>query len=163
MTRIVLSAALVAAGVLTASVAHAQSSVTLWGQMDVGINYVSNQGGTHNFTMDDGVNGPDLLGLRGVEDLGGGTKAIFELVDQFSVDTGEFTADQSLFSHVAGGPAERPFRQVDGGESVRIHDGHAVLQRRRSLNCPATSTTSAPVRSRSSTCPATRRVRSTGT
>ncbi|MBB3000568.1 MAG: porin [Paraburkholderia tropica] len=101
MTRIVLSAALVAAGVLTASVAHAQSSVTLWGQMDVGINYVSNQGGTRNFMMDDGVNGPDLLGLRGVEDLGGGTKAIFELVDQFSVDTGEFTADQSLFSRTS--------------------------------------------------------------
>ncbi|WP_321893991.1 porin [Paraburkholderia tropica] len=99
--KIILAAAPCAAIVLGAPPVHAQSSVTLWGQMDVGVDYVSNQGGKHNFMMDDGVNGPDLLGLRGVEDLGGGTKAIFELVDQFSVDTGSFTANQSLFSRTS--------------------------------------------------------------
>ncbi|MGF6300756.1 hypothetical protein OKW42_004086 [Paraburkholderia sp. WC7.3d] len=39
-------------------------------------------GGKSNIKMDDGVNGPNLWGIRGSEDLGGGTKAIFELVNQ---------------------------------------------------------------------------------
>jgi predicted porin len=84
-----------------ATSAHAQSSVTLWGQMDVGVSYVSNQSGNHAVLMDDGINGPDLLGLRGVEDIGGGTRVVFELVDQYSVDTGQFTSGQSLFSRTS--------------------------------------------------------------
>jgi predicted porin len=92
-------AVLVGACVTTA--AHAQSSVTLFGMVDTGITYVSNQSGQHNVKMDDGVNGPNLWGFRGVEDLGGGTKAIFELVDQFQVDNGEFMPNSSLFSRLS--------------------------------------------------------------
>ncbi|MFM0650144.1 porin [Paraburkholderia sediminicola] len=81
--------------------AHAQSSMTLFGLIDTGITYVSNQAGSHNVKMDDGVNGPNLWGFRGVEDLGGGTKAIFELVDQFQVDNGQFMPNSSLFSRTS--------------------------------------------------------------
>ena len=81
--------------------AHAQSSVTLFGMIDTGISYVSNQAGKHNVKMDDGVNGPNLWGFKGVEDLGGGTKAIFELVDQFQVDNGGFMPNSSLFSRTS--------------------------------------------------------------
>lgn len=86
---------------LVATGAHAQSSMTLFGLIDSGITYVSNQGGKHNLKMDDGVNGPNLWGFRGVEDLGGGTKAIFELVDQFQVDNGQFMPNSSLFSRTS--------------------------------------------------------------
>lgn len=81
--------------------AFSQSTVTLWGMVDTGITYVSNQGGQHNVKMDDGVNGPNLWGLKGIEDLGGGTKAIFELVSQFQVDNGSFMPNKSLFSRNA--------------------------------------------------------------
>ncbi len=80
----------VLASTLMSTAAHAQSSVTLFGLMDTGVTYVSNQGGKSNVKMDDGVNGPNLWGIRGSEDLGGGTKAIFELVNQYQLNNGQF-------------------------------------------------------------------------
>lgn len=68
--------------------AHAQSSVQLWGAIDAGVTMVTNQKGGHNYTMDNGIAMPNLWGLRGTEDLGGGTKAIFEFIDQFNLGTG---------------------------------------------------------------------------
>lgn len=70
--------------------AHADSgnSVTLWGVMDAGITAVSNVKGGHAYVTDTGIASPDLWGIRGSEDLGGGTRAVFELVDQFNGGTG---------------------------------------------------------------------------
>jgi predicted porin len=69
--------------------AYAQSSVTLFGILDVGLSYVSNEAGSHNFIAQDSVYTPSLWGLHGVEDLGGGYKAVFDLQSQFSVNSGE--------------------------------------------------------------------------
>jgi len=71
-----------------ASEAHAQSSVTLFGLMDVGLSYVPNENGSHNFKADDSIWTPSVWGIRSAEDLGGGYKAVFELVSQFAVNTG---------------------------------------------------------------------------
>nr|WP_322044683.1 porin [Paraburkholderia sp. J67] len=89
------------AGLTCAASALAQSSVTLYGMMDTGITYVSNQGGHSNVKMDDGVNGPNLWGLTGTEDLGGGNKAFFQLVNQFQIDNGSFMPNKSLFSRTS--------------------------------------------------------------
>ncbi|WP_233852967.1 porin [Paraburkholderia sp. HD33-4] len=71
-----------------AGAAHAQSSVTLYGLLDQGINYISNDGGHANWTNTSGVlNGP-RWGLKGSEDLGGGLKAIFTLENGFSISSG---------------------------------------------------------------------------
>lgn len=72
-----------------ASVAHAQSSVTLFGLLDVGLSYISNENGSHNFKADDSIWTPSLWGIRGVEDLGGGYRTVFELASQFAVYTGK--------------------------------------------------------------------------
>ncbi|NIF52019.1 porin [Burkholderia sp. Ax-1724] len=97
-TKIALA---ILASILMSATAHAQSSVTLFGLIDTGVTYVSNQSGSHNIKMDDGVNGPNLWGMRGVEDLGGGTKALFELVNQFQVNNGQFMPNASLFSRTS--------------------------------------------------------------
>ena len=78
-------------GVL-ASAAHAQSSVTLYGLIDVGITYTNSQltshGGHSNWHETSGAVDGSRWGLRGAEDLGGGLKAIFTLENGFNVNNG---------------------------------------------------------------------------
>lgn len=73
-----------------AAQAYAQTSgsVTLYGVMDAGITYVSNSGGHSNLKFDDGIMSPNMWGIKGDEDLGGGSHAVFNLVNQFAVGTG---------------------------------------------------------------------------
>ncbi len=74
----------------TTSPVHAQSSssVTLYGVLDAGITYVTNQKGGHSYSMDNGIASPNLWGMRSTEDLGGRNHAVFELIDQFNLGTG---------------------------------------------------------------------------
>nr|WP_061164552.1 porin [Caballeronia temeraria] len=75
------------------SEAHAQSSVTLYGIIDEGVNYTSNvqtsPGNGHNlFNLSSGILSGSRWGLRGVEDVGGGMKAVFVLESGFDVNNG---------------------------------------------------------------------------
>lgn len=70
-------------------VAAAQSNVTLYGIMDAGVTYITNQAGGHNTILATGMQVPNLFGLQGAEDLGGGLKAIFKLEGQFGIENGE--------------------------------------------------------------------------
>ena len=74
---------------LFASSAMAQSSVTLYGIIDTGITYVSNEGGSHNVKEDDGIYYGNRWGLKGNEDLGQGLSAVFNLENGFSLGTGK--------------------------------------------------------------------------
>ncbi|WP_120296345.1 porin [Paraburkholderia sp. BL23I1N1] len=71
----------------TGGVAHAQSSVTLYGIIDSGIEYVNNVGvaRTSVWRMPSlSGNYPSRWGLTGTEDLGGGNRTIFTLESGFS-------------------------------------------------------------------------------
>ena len=72
-----------------AGVAQAQSSVTLYGIADVGLNYTSNSGGNRLYNMSSGVLQGSRWGLRGSEDLGGGLKAVFVLENGFTLSNGK--------------------------------------------------------------------------
>ncbi|HEM7882027.1 TPA: porin [Burkholderia cenocepacia] len=78
-----------AAAASFATVAHAQSSVTLYGVLDAGITYQSNVGGKSLWSMGSGID-QSRFGLRGSEDLGGGLKAIFTLESGFNIGNGRF-------------------------------------------------------------------------
>jgi predicted porin len=71
-----------------AAPAFAQSSVTLYGIIDVGITYVNNAAGHAQWQEQSGIVQGSRWGLKGVEDLGGGTKAIFQLENGFSPNNG---------------------------------------------------------------------------
>ncbi|MES2993573.1 MAG: porin [Pseudomonadota bacterium] len=71
-----------------AGVASAQSSVTLYGTVDLNAKYVKNDGSARRVSLSqDGINSSQL-GFRGVEDLGGGLKAGFVLLAGVNADTG---------------------------------------------------------------------------
>jgi predicted porin len=84
-----------------AAVAHAQSSVTLYGIVDDGFNINTNADGKHLYNLSSGVLQGSRWGLRGMEDLGGGLKAIFVLEDGFDVNTGKLGQGGLLFGRQA--------------------------------------------------------------
>jgi GBP family porin len=95
-----LIVAAVAASFATA--ANAQSSVTLYGLIDAGFSYVNNEntpnvskGSAAAFRLSSGNLNGSRWGLRGVEDLGGGMKAIFTLESGFSMGDGSSTQKQN--------------------------------------------------------------------
>jgi predicted porin len=70
-----------------AGVASAQSSVTLFGVIDAAARNVKNSTGSLKTLSTDGM-GSSRLGLRGVEDIGGGLRAGFWLEGSVNVDVG---------------------------------------------------------------------------
>ncbi|MFL9964888.1 porin [Paraburkholderia sediminicola] len=96
-------AALSAAGAASVvpGLAHAQSSVTLYGIIDTGINYVSNAGGQHQYAMSSGYNSGSRFGFRGTEDLGDGLKTVFDLENGFDNTTGKASQGGLLFGRQA--------------------------------------------------------------
>ncbi|RQR68353.1 MULTISPECIES: porin [unclassified Burkholderia] len=81
-------AAAVAMAILSAPV-FAQSSVTLYGLIDEGIDYTNNVGGKHVYELQSGFVQGSRWGLRGTEDLGGGLSAIFKIESGFNVNNGK--------------------------------------------------------------------------
>ncbi|MEF7615171.1 porin [Aquincola sp. MAHUQ-54] len=77
-----------------AGAASAQSSVTLFGVVDVAGRYVKN-GDVKQWQLANNGNSSSRFGVRGVEDLGGGLKAGFWLESAINPDSG--TADSSKF------------------------------------------------------------------
>jgi len=73
----------VAIAAITAAPAFAQSNVTIYGRADYGYDTRSGSSGARNTNgtkaeFRDGVQGGSRLGFKGAEDLGNGTKAIFQ-------------------------------------------------------------------------------------
>jgi predicted porin len=104
--------ALAVAGAFVAGTAQAQSSVTLYGILDV--NYMwqdvpTNVGTTaapriqgESFSaINGGYQSGNRWGLRGSEDLGGGMKAIFTLESGFDIDRGTSAQGGRLFGRQA--------------------------------------------------------------
>ena len=80
---------LLALAVLTAvtGVASAQSSVTIYGKVDLGLVLDSGAAAGKSVRLDSGVTGGSRIGFKGVEDLGGGMKAAFQLETGYCADS----------------------------------------------------------------------------
>jgi predicted porin len=89
---------------VTAAVAlpvHAQSSITLYGVLDEGINYTSNAGDKAAYQLQSGYAQGSRWGLKGSEDLGSGLKAIFDLENGFDVNSGALGQGGRMFGRQA--------------------------------------------------------------
>ncbi len=81
--------AFAAALLCTATGAFAQSStVTMYGSIDQYLSYMKSSNGTSIKSLNDGAILRSRLGFRGVEDLGNGLSAKFQLEQGLSADTG---------------------------------------------------------------------------
>jgi predicted porin len=84
-----------------AGLVHAQSSVTLYGVVDEGMQYTNNQAGKSSWAMSQGGLGSSNWGLTGTEDLGGGLHAIFKLENGFNPSNGALGNNGALFGRTA--------------------------------------------------------------
>ena len=80
---------------------HAQSSITLYGVLDEGINYTNNAGDKSAYQLESGYAQSSRWGLKGSEDLGGGLKAIFDLENGFDVNSGALGEGGRMFGRQA--------------------------------------------------------------
>ncbi|WP_322094040.1 porin [Paraburkholderia bannensis] len=78
--------------ILAAGGAQAQSSVTLYGVADAFVQFLSN-GGKSSWSQRSGGGVPSRIGMKGVEDLGGGLKAVFTLESGFNINNGTGFSD----------------------------------------------------------------------
>jgi len=80
---------LLALAVLTAvtGAASAQSSVTIYGKVDLGLVLDSGSASGKSVRISSGVTGGSRIGFKGVEDLGGGMKAAFQLETGYCADS----------------------------------------------------------------------------
>jgi predicted porin len=80
--------------------AQAQTNVTVYGRIDAGINYQSNQAGANGsrgskWGIDGNEWGTSMFGFKGSEDLGGGLKAIFTIESGFDASNGSVNGSSS--------------------------------------------------------------------
>ena len=81
--------------------AFAQSSITLYGVIDEGINYTSNAGDKSAYQLESGYAQGSRWGLKGSEGLGSGLKAIFDLENGFDVNSGALGEGGRIFGRQA--------------------------------------------------------------
>ena len=98
--------ALIAVAVLGAFAGSAMAAdVTLYGKIDLGLNYQHSKTGdaaaTDKFQEYSGQNSGSRFGLKGTEDLGNGMKVGFVLENGFKADTGNLGVEKKLFDREA--------------------------------------------------------------
>ncbi|KWF95447.1 porin [Burkholderia diffusa] len=125
--KLICAAALVG----IASVAHAQSSVTMYGIIDSGFLYQSANAANfqskvnlgHVFELKDGGIYSSVWGLRGTEDIGGGYKINFKLQGAFNSSNGrtglaDAPGATAVFNQQTVIGASGPFGSIDVGRQI---------------------------------------------
>ena len=98
---------LLAALPLACGAAFAQSSVTLYGVIDIGLAYQTINSSDNpqfngsRFGMNNGIESGSRFGLRGSEDMGNGTRATFTLENGFDAGNGTLSQGGRLFGRQA--------------------------------------------------------------
>jgi predicted porin len=84
-----------------AHTASAQTSVSIYGIADAGINFDNGRFGGRQWSLASGQQSESRLGFRGTEALGGGLSASFTLESGFNIDTGNLSQEGRLFGRQA--------------------------------------------------------------
>lgn len=136
MKKVMLATWLLAIG----GFAQAQSSVTLYGRIDTGLEYMSgltNGSGrsVSRLRAESGDWGTGMFGLKGVEDIGGGTKVIFQLEGGLNSMVGQVGSGTTIFNRWAYvGVQNDTYGTLTAGRMLWISNGSGTsthLDKRR--------------------------------
>lgn len=112
---------LIGAGLLAATMAaSAQSSVTIYGRLDMSAGSRDTGAGSKAQAFSGALTTP-RLGFRGVEDLGGGMKANFQLEQRLNLATGA-TTNSRLFHGASTVGLSGSFGQLRAGRMLTVYD-----------------------------------------
>ena len=128
MKKSLLSLALFSAFSIGATaVVHAQSNVQVYGLIDAGVEQLNhtNASGSGQVKVISGGKNTSRWGFRGVEDLGGGLKAVFNLEGGILMDTGNL--DGVLFKRQAYVGLENSYGRVVIGRSFTTTYDFVIL------------------------------------
>ncbi|AYZ62307.1 porin [Burkholderia multivorans] len=115
--------ALLMAAAVPAAVS-AQTSVTLYGRVDGGVEYLNHiatpNGSKSRFSAEGGDWGTSMFGLKGVEDLGGGLSTVFNLETAFQVMNGTTGGGRMWSRRAYVGLKSNTWGQLQAGRNLFI-------------------------------------------
>ncbi|SDR62251.1 Outer membrane protein (porin) [Paraburkholderia tuberum] len=116
--------AMTAAAAIASAPVFAQSSVTLYGIVDTGIEFLTHAtptgGSVARMPVIGGGDVPSRWGIRGTEDLGGGLKTVFTLESGFSASNGALQQGGRLFGRQAYVGLSGPWGQLTFGRQYSM-------------------------------------------
>ena len=109
--------------------AQAQSSVTLYGLIDAGVQYLTNANaaGKSQWSQTSGAYLPSRFGIRGREDLGGGYAAYFTLENGFNANDGTQATTTSFFNRFAFVGIDTPYGSISAGRQGSVQYDKTVF------------------------------------
>src|SRR5260370_8538188 len=123
MKKLALFTALTVIGICNA---NAQSSVTLYGRVASGLDFVTNVAtngqSKNNFRFGSNQYGYSWFGLKGDEDLGGGVHAVFKLESLFSSGNGQIFTNELFIRDAYVGLAHERYGSIWFGEAMSLAD-----------------------------------------
>ena len=89
-----------------AGTAFAQSSVTMYGVLDAGLNVETPPASTpasagNQYSLASGISTPSRIGFKGSEDFGASLKALFQLEAGVQLNNGQSTETGTLFNRAS--------------------------------------------------------------
>ena len=114
---------------LCISGAQAQSSVTLYGLIDSGVQYLTNanQAGKSQWSQTSGAYLPSRFGIKGREDLGGGYAAYFTLENGFNANDGTQATATSFFNRFSFVGIDTPYGSISMGRQGSVQYDKTVF------------------------------------
>jgi predicted porin len=103
---------ILAASSMVMTPVFAQSSAVLYGTVDDGFAYSTNQSGKHDYQLSQGALGSSKWGILINEDLGGGYRSVARLENGFDINSGKLNNNGRLFGRQAYVGLSGPFGTV---------------------------------------------------